>query len=679
MNDQMVNGAGLDRACPTRDELVAFVSGQVGEESSRQIAQHVGHCADCGLVLESCRLPFVPVQRAGEFDHEPEAQRMIAAAKAIFSHARLSHTSRPGSTADGSESEPAESVSTKTELDATECFSASVSQTRTYQPQTPDGLGRYEIEAALGAGTFGRVFRAYDIELDRLVAIKISNPGQESIFQQTLLDEARSAARLHHAGIVSIYDVGRSDDGATFVVMQYVDGQSLRDLLGRERPSFERTVKIVEQIAKAVHYAHKHGLVHRDLKPGNVLIDRGGEVRVADFGLALVEDQQRSRAGEFAGTPAYMSPEQVRGESHRLDGRADVWALGVILYEMLTGRRPFRGRRDELLDEIEHRAPKPPRQYDERIPIELERACLKCLEKQPERRYSTALDLVADLERWRVPPNRKKHRWPLAATAAVAASLIALAGGLKYLTKPAGVSGTSTLGAVSGPGLDIGSPESLGRWVPLLESPPRPLFKPTNALDRWQHDPLKRDVQVSSPGWYLMDLGETMLPSYELKMTIAKAAHAGEAGFFIGYQPSQSKFGRPAWKCQVIKLACLPNRKLSVRRQVLLIEDMGTSFGFSDGKRREEILNESNDRSELSTQAKVAATLTLSVAGGRVQSVRWNDRPLLQLSDHKAKATTRGEYRPELGMCKGRFGLANVGGTTVFSNVEFMPKSRSEK
>ena len=672
MNERMVNeAAGLDRACPTRDELVAFVSGRVGDESSRQIAQHVGHCADCGSALESCRLPFVPLQRAGEFDHEPEAQRMIAAAKAIFSHGRLSHTSRPGSTADGSESEPAESVSTKTELDATEGFSASVSQTRTYQPPTPDGLGRYEIEAALGAGTFGRVFRAYDTELDRLVAIKISNPGQESIFQQTLLDEARSAARLHHPGIVSIYDVGRSDDGATFVVMQYVDGQSLRDLLGRERPSFERTVEIVEQIAKAVHYAHKHGLVHRDLKPGNVLIDRAGDVRVADFGLALIEDQQRSRAGEFAGTPAYMSPEQVRGESHRLDGRADVWALGVILYEMLTGRRPFRGRRDELLDEIEHRAPKPPRQYDERIPIELERACLKCLEKQPERRYSTALDLMADLERWRVPMDRKRPRWPVAAAAALAASLIALAGGLKYLAKPSGVSGTSTLGAVSGPGLDIGSQESFGRWFKLLERPPHALFAPTNVLDRWNYDPLKRDVQISSPGPFLMSLGETQLHSFDLRMTIAKAAHEGEAGIFFGYQSSAGRSQRPAWKCQVIKLACLPNGTIRFRRHALVIEEMGKSVGFADDKRRggEQVLNDPS----------LPGTLSLSILGGRLQIVRWKGQPLLQLVAPKSKPAARGEFKPEPGICKGQFGLVNVGGTAVFSDVEFMPNSRSEE
>ena len=201
-----------------------------------------------------------------------------------------------------------------------------------------------------------------------------------------------------------IYDAGRRDDGACYVVMELVDGESLKSLIKSQRLAPTRTAELLADVADAVHDAHQRGLVHRDLKPDNILIDGRGKPHVADFGLAVHETEQRWRAGEISGTPSYMAPEQVAGQVHQLDGRADIWSLGVVLYELLTCRRPFLGVGvSELFDEIVHRDPKPPRQIHDQIPAELERITLKCLSKPVTERYATAADLAADLRSVLVP------------------------------------------------------------------------------------------------------------------------------------------------------------------------------------------------------------------------------------------------------------------------------------
>jgi len=180
--------------------------------------------------------------------------------------------------------------------------------------------------------------------------------------------------------------------------MEYVEGRSLRELLASGPVSHVQAAELVAQVAEAVHFAHGQGLVHRDLKPGNILIDALGHPHVVDFGLAVHEREQAGRGGEISGTPAYMSPEQVHGEARQLDGRTDVWSLGVILYEMLTRRQPFSGASDsQVFDQILNRQAGPPRQIDAAIPKELEQVCLKAMSKEPTDRYSTALDLAAEL------------------------------------------------------------------------------------------------------------------------------------------------------------------------------------------------------------------------------------------------------------------------------------------
>jgi eukaryotic-like serine/threonine-protein kinase len=267
--------------------------------------------------------------------------------------------------------------------------------------------GRYELDGIVGRGGMAEVFRARDIRLDRIVGVKTlrDDLARDQTFQARFRREAQSAASLNHPSIVAVYDTGEDMVGNTpvpYIVMEFVDGRTLRDLLRDDRRLLpERAAEITDGVLRALDYSHRNGIVHRDIKPGNVMLTRSGDVKVMDFGIArAVSDAQATmtQTAQVIGTAQYLSPEQARGE--RVDARSDLYSAGCLLYELLTGRPPFTGDSPVAIAYQHVReAPVPPSRIDPELPAWCDAIVLKAMEKDPADRYQSAGEMRNDLQR----------------------------------------------------------------------------------------------------------------------------------------------------------------------------------------------------------------------------------------------------------------------------------------
>jgi len=258
----------------------------------------------------------------------------------------------------------------------------------------PERLGKYEIKGALGKGAMGTVYKGFDPHIERFVAIKtirkdLVEPELAAQYMARFKNEAKAAGRLHHPNIVGVYEYGE-DDAVTFIAMEYVEGAGLREYLNRRLSfDFAALVELMDQLLNALEFAHNRGVVHRDIKPSNLIVSNHGVLKVADFGIARVDRTDLTMAGMLIGTPMYMSPEQCRGLD--VDSRSDLFSAGVVLYELLTGEKPFRGNMEAITYKICHEDPVPPSQLSKlKLPRAVDQLIATALAKDPAARFQSA-------------------------------------------------------------------------------------------------------------------------------------------------------------------------------------------------------------------------------------------------------------------------------------------------
>lgn len=417
--------------------------------------------------------------------------------------------------------------------------------------EAPKSIGKYRVIRPVGEGAFGVVYQAYDEKLSCNVAIKVSRHRSSEKTTEMMLREARTMAKLRHPNIVRVLGADQTLNGDVYLILDWIDGPTLRAAAKKEPLSIDDSVEMIRTVADAVHAAHRAGFVHRDLKPANILISSEGVPFVSDFGLAIEESTQFERRGEFAGTVEYMAPEQVRGESQYLDGRADVWALGVILYELLGSRRPFRGSKEQVADEVCNREPPALQLANEEISDELDAIVRKCLAKRIDERFATAgalRDALAQYQNEASAPARSEGQGSLRLL--VSLLLFAVVVGLLAMAN-------NTLGRSDSDGGEQVSAElepirdyAKGKWTKLLSGGVVKRLMPGEETgSRLVANPEMEELHAIIHGRAFIDIGLITEPDCKIMMSVDQQRWAGDFAFYFGLHRVAD-----GYQCQMIEL-----------------------------------------------------------------------------------------------------------------------------
>jgi serine/threonine protein kinase len=529
-------------------------------------------------------------------------------------------------------------------------------------PPADLSLPGLELHEKLGEGGMGIVYRARDVRLDQPRAVKVIRRGPVvgPEARDRFNREAKAVARLDHPGVARIYALGEHQ-GTLYICMEYVAGGSLQARLRQGPLEVRAAADLVRRLALAVQHAHDNRVLHRDLKPHNVLLTPEGEPKIADFGLAklLDIDDDLTHAGAVLGTPSYMAPEQADGRASEFKERIDVWALGALLYECLTGRPPFKGEtRSETLLQVQHQPLVPPGRVRADVPLGLEAICLHCLQKEPARRYASAGAVAADLQSWLdgkpvpvAPRPGRRRRWLVIPLALI---LLAVLASVWIASRP---------GRLPDPVVE--PPPLPDSWIPLFTREPTQLAWPDwDKTGIRRYDPDRQEMQLACKSLALFALGQTAASRFQVAVTLEQHPLVGNIGLFFGYR-DETVEGRWKRSYQVLGLST-------------------TGAGETEALRVDwlTVTHSNPARVELRNTDKIAASskpikarpkehrLMLTVGPGGLEAVMWDDDVLGGLSAAEAAARRTKPPAPE--DYRGRFGIYVDNGNGVFTNASYL-------